>query len=487
MSNGFLLIPIFFPVICGALFFALNPKTKKARNTFVLTSVLINTAIMFVTIFLTNDILFTLFDFSGDLTIALNLDGLGKIFAGLVSVLWPFTALYALEYMKKEEHIRMFYTFFLVSYGVTLGIACSGNMLTMYFFYELLTLVTLPLVIQPMTKASNRAGRAYLIYSIGGAAFAFIGLIFILSYGSGAGFTMGGVLTNLANSHKNLLLAVYVLAFMGFGVKAAVFPLHGWLPKASVAPTPVTALLHAVAVVKAGAFAVIRLTYYSYGTDFLKGTWAQYAVMAIVIFTILFGSSAALKQVHFKRRLAYSTVANLSYILFGVTLMTPIGLEAGVLHMLFHSIIKIGAFFAAGAVLHSTKREYISELDGLGKKMPITFGTFTVFALALTGIPLFNGFVSKWALASAAIQSGDTLSFIGIIVLLISALLTAIYMLNISVRAFFPKKDAELTYLEGVHEVNGYMTVPMIILAIACIALGLFSQPVVDLISSALM
>ena len=135
MSNGFLLIPIFFPVICGALFFALNPKTKKARNTFVLTSVLLNTAIMFVTIFLTNDILFTLFDFSGDLTIALNLDGLGKIFAGLVSVLWPFTALYALEYMKKEEHIRMFYTFFLVSYGVTLGIACSGNMLTMYFFY----------------------------------------------------------------------------------------------------------------------------------------------------------------------------------------------------------------------------------------------------------------------------------------------------------------------------------------------------------------
>lgn len=236
---------------------------------------------------------------------------------------------------------------------------------------------------------------------------------------------------------------------MGFGVKAAVFPLHGWLPKASVAPTPVTALLHAVAVVKAGAFAVIRLTYYSYGTDFLKGTWAQYAVMAIVIFTILFGSSAALKQVHFKRRLAYSTVANLSYILFGVTLMTPIGLEAGVLHMLFHSIIKIGAFFAAGAVLHSTKREYISELDGLGKKMPITFGTFTVFALALTGIPLFNGFVSKWALASAAIQSGDTLSFIGIIVLLISALLTAIYMLNISVRAFFPKKTPSLPILKA--------------------------------------
>lgn len=224
MSNGFLLIPIFFPVICGALFFALNPKTKKARNTFVLTSVLLNTAIMFVTIFLTNDILFTLFDFSGDLTIALNLDGLGKIFAGLVSVLWPFTALYALEYMKKEEHIRMFYTFFLVSYGVTLGIACSGNMLTMYFFYELLTLVTLPLVIQPMTKASNRAGRAYLIYSIGGAAFAFIGLIFILSYGSGAGFTMGGVLTNLGKFSQEFASSRICFSFYGLWRKSSSVP-----------------------------------------------------------------------------------------------------------------------------------------------------------------------------------------------------------------------------------------------------------------------
>lgn len=210
-------------------------------------------------------------------------------------------------------------------------------------------------------------------------------MVFIIIYGSGAGFTMGGILSPAAFENKNLLLTVYVLAFMGFGVKAAVFPLHGWLPKASVAPTPVTALLHAVAVVKAGAFAVIRLTYYSYGADFLRGTWAQYVVMGVAVFTILFGSSAALKQVHFKRRLAYSTVANLSYILFGVTLMSEAGLNAGVLHMLFHSIIKIGAFFAAGAVLHNTGKEYISELDGLGKKMPVTFTAFTVFALSLTG------------------------------------------------------------------------------------------------------
>lgn len=486
MSNAFLLIPILLPILCGAAFFAIDPKTARVKNIFVTASVLLTSAAMFWLIFTTNDILFTLFSFSGELTIALNLDGMGKLFAGLVSVLWPATTIYALEYMKHEGHQRMFYAFFLVSFGVTLGIASSGNMLTMYFFYELLTLCTLPLVIQPMTKAALRAGRAYLIYSIGGAAFAFIGLVFLIVYGNTSGFTMGGTLTNAALAHKDVLYAVYFFAFMGFGVKAAVFPLHGWLPKASVAPTPVTALLHAVAVVKAGAFAVIRLTYYSFGADFLRGSWAQYAVMGVAIFTILYGSSAALKQVHFKRRLAYSTVANLSYILFGVTMMTPAGLEAGVLHMLFHSLIKIGAFFAAGAVLHNTGREYLCELDGLGRRMPVTFGCFTVFALALTGIPLFNGFISKWALASAAVETGGAAELIGVIVLLISALLTAMYMLSVSVRAFFPKKGTDTAALCDIREVNGLMTVPMLILAAVCIILGVFSSPIVELIHTAL-
>ncbi len=486
MSNAFLLIPIFLPIICGTVLFTANFKSECIKRFFIMSSVVLTSVVMFMLIFLTNDILFTLFAFSGDFTIALNLDGMGKIFAGLVALLWPFTTLYAFEYMKHEKRLKMFYTFFLVSYGVTLGIACSGNILTLYFFYELLTLSTLPLVLQPMNKASRRAGRAYLIYSIGGAAFAFIGMVFILTYGSGTGFTMGGILTPSALDKKDMLLGVYVASFLGFGVKAAIFPLHSWLPKASVAPTPVTALLHAVAVVKAGAFSIIRLTYYSFGTDFLRGTWAQYAVMAISAFTILFGSSAALKQVHFKRRLAYSTIANLSYILFGVTIMTPMGLESGILHLLFHSIIKIGAFFAAGAVLHNTGREFVSELDGLGKRMPVTFACFSVFALALTGIPMFNGFISKWSLASAAISSGGIPEMIGVIVLLISALLTAIYMFNVCIRAYFPKKDTDIAALKGIKEANWRMTAPMLILAATCIFFGLWSQPVISLISSAL-
>lgn len=485
MSNAFLLIPIFLPVLCGAAELLLPFRADRLRNVFVMASVLVTSALMGIFIFTADDSVFTMLKFTGELTLALRLDGLGRIFAALAAILWPFTTLYAFEYMKHEERQRMFYAFFMISYGVTLGIACSGNILTMYFFYELLTLSTLPLVLQPMTRAAIRAGFSYLLYSIGGAAFAFIGMIFLLTYGSG-GFEMGGILNQTAQDNRDLLLVVYVVSFMGFGVKAAIFPLHAWLPKASVAPTPVTALLHAVAVVKAGAFAVIRLTYYSFGTDFLKGSWAQYAVMAVALASILYGSSAALKQVHFKRRLAYSTMANLSYILFGVTLMTPAGLEAGVLHMLFHSIIKIGAFFAAGAVLHTTEREYVSQLNGLGRRMPYTFGAFTVFALALTGVPLFNGFVSKWALASAAVESGGAFELAGIIVLLISALLTAIYMLNVVVRAYFPGESTDVKALAGISEAGGLMTVPMVVLAAACVVFGVYSQPIIDLIASLL-
>jgi len=483
MSNALMLIPIFLPIICGAIVLGVRFPGDKLRNGFILASVLATSTVTFVLLFTLSSELFTLLTFTGDLTLALKLDGLGRIFAGLAAVLWPFTTVYAFDYMKHEHRQRMFYAFFLISYGVTLGIAASGNILTMYFFYELLTLSTLPLVIQPMTTGSRRAGRFYLLYSIGGAAFAFIGMVFLLTYGSGADFVMGGILTGEAWDNRAIMLVVYVGAFMGFGVKAAIFPLHAWLPKASVAPTPVTALLHAVAVVKAGAFACIRLTYYSFGPDFLRGTWAQYAVMAVAMISILYGSSAALKQVHFKRRLAYSTMANLSYILFGVTLMTPAGLEAGVLHLLFHSVIKIGAFFAAGAVLHNAEREYVSELDGLGRRMPVTFGAFVIFALSLTGVPLFNGFVSKWSLASAAVESGGIFELAGIVVLLISALLTAIYMLNVCIRAYFPGEKTDTKALVRVREASDLMTVPMAILAGACIFFGVSSQPVIELIS----
>ncbi|MEG1743676.1 MAG: proton-conducting transporter membrane subunit, partial [Clostridia bacterium] len=289
--------------------------------------------------------------------------------------------------------LNVFYMFYTLTFGTTLGIAMSENLLTMYFFYELLTLVTLPLVIHPMTKKSSKAGRTYLYLSLAGSAFAFIGLVLLISNTGSAEFVLGGIMNGKAD---NLNIFIYFLTFMGFGVKAVIFPVHIWLPQTTVAPTPVTALLHAVVVVKSGVFAIIRITYYNYGADYLRGTWAQTVCLIIVIFTILFGSVMSVKERHFKRRLAYSTISNLSYVLFGALLMTTAGFAAALLHMLFHAIIKICAFFCTGNVKYMTEREYCFQLDGLGKKMPLTFAAFTISAFALTGVPLFCGFVSKW-------------------------------------------------------------------------------------------
>ncbi len=482
MNELFLIIPVFLPIILGAILFFIPFKSQKQRNAYVITSLLLSSVAVWLAAFLVPDKTFTLLQFTDDLSFSLRLDGAGKLFSCLSATLWPITAVYAFDYMKHEEHHQMFYCFFVMAFGTTMGIAMAENILTMYLFYEMLTLTTIPLVAHGMTKKHNRAARKYMLYSIGGAAFAFAGVVFLIINGAGT-FRLGGNIVTVEN--ETLAQVLYLFAFMGFGVKSAIFPFHGWLPTASVAPTPVTALLHAVAVVKAGAFALIRLTYYSYGTSFLQGSWVQYTVMALSIFTILYGSVSALKQNHFKRRLAYSTVSNLSYIGFAATLMTPAGLVAAFCHLIFHSVIKIGAFFAAGSVLHNSEREYVPQLEGIGKKMPWTFGFFTVFALALTGIPPFCGFFSKWYISTAALHTAGALEIIGVVALLISALLTAVYMLSPVVRAFFPRENAEID-LDGVKEAKPAMLATMGICAVLCIVMGIFVKFPVEIIGEVL-
>ncbi len=448
---------------------------------FLESAVILNSILVWYLLLHHSDSTFLLAHFTGDLSICFKVDGMGMVFAGLVSALWPFATLYAFEYMTKEEHEKIFFLFYTMTYGITLGIALSANLLTMYFFYELLTLVTVPLVMHTLTREAILASRKYLYYSLGGAAFAFIGLIMIIIYGTTTDFILGGVLDlTKIGGRTNVLLFVYVMAFLGFGVKAAVFPFNSWLPQAGVAPTPVTALLHAVAVVKSGAFAIIRLTYYSFGVDFLKGTWAQTTVMLVVMFTIVYGCSRAVKETHLKRRLAYSTISNLSYILFGVTIMTPLGLVGALTHLIFHAVIKICSFFCAGAIIHQTEKQYVHELDGMGYRMPCVFGIFTVSALALMGVPGLAGFISKWNLASAAVESGNPVAYFGIACLLISALLTAIYMLTIVVRAFFPGKDFDDSSIKEFKDPNWKMLLPLFVFVFFIIAFGLYSQPLTD-------
>lgn len=474
-------IVILVPFLGGILIPLIPFKSRTARNIYTEGLILINAVLVAVLLFNPPQGVLEVIKFTGNLRFAFKVDGMATLFAGMISFLWPLATLYAFEYMTKEEHEDIFFMLYSMTYGVTLGIALAGNLLTLYCFYEMLTLVTVPLVLHTLTREAVLASRKYLYYSLGGAAFAFIGLIFIIMYGNSTNFVFGGVLdmAKIGNNTDALLL-VYVMAFMGFGVKAAVCPFNSWLPDAGVAPTPVTALLHAVAVVKSGAFAIIRITYYSFGTDFLRGTWAQSVVMAVTIFTIVYGCSRAVKETHLKRRLAYSTISNLSYILFGVTIMTPAGLIGALTHMLFHAFMKIASFFCAGAVIHQTEKEYVHELNGLGRRMPVVFSVFLISALALMGVPGLAGFISKWNLAAAAVESNSVLAYVGVAALLISALLTAIYMMTIVMRAFFPGEDFNYDTVKQYKDPNWQMLLPLCIFAVMIVFFGLKSDIFVD-------
>lgn len=481
MKPEMMLVAVLLPIL-GGITIPLLPFKKRNHMAIYIESVVVLTSLLVAGLLMNRPAAaMPIVRFVSNLSLSLKIDGLSVVFAGLVAALWPLATLYSFEYMKHEEREKGFFMFYTITYGITLGIAFSEDMLTMYFFYELLTLVTVPLVLHTMTREAILASRKYLYYSLGGAAFAFLGLIFLLTYGTTVDFTFGGVLETAVTEgpYRNQLLLIYVIAFCGFGVKAAICPFNSWLPQAGVAPTPVTALLHAVAVVKAGAFAIIRLTWYSFGPDFLRGTWAQNVVMAIVIFTIVYGCSRAVKETHLKRRLAYSTVSNLSYILFGVCIMTPMGLVGALSHMVFHAVMKIASFFCVGAVMYKSGKQYVHEINGFGRKMPMTFGIFTVSALGLMGVPGLAGFISKWNLATAAVMSENVMACVGIGALLISALLTAIYMLSIVIRAFVPFQGMEVSIPEGTKDPNWLMLVPLFLFAAAVLYFGLQSAPIV--------
>lgn len=478
MPVWMLCLPVLFPMVAGGIMLARPIEDRKKRQIYVAGVAILNTCLAMLVLIWQPEGTLTLIRFSDTMSITLGIDGVGKLFGILVSLLWPLTTFYSFEYMKHEGRENKFFGFFTMTFGVILGVAFAKNFLTLYFFYELLTLATLPLVMHSMDGKARYAGKKYLIYSLSGAAFAFIAMIFLLNYGSTLDFTLGGVLDpGKAGGNETLLLVAFVLGFFGFGVKAAIFPFSGWLPDASVAPTPVSALLHAVAVVKAGVFAVIRLTYYGFGCDFLRGTWAQSVVMTAAIVTIVYGSAMALRTPHLKRRLAYSTISNLSYILFAVTLMTPSGLTGGLAHMIFHAVIKITLFFCAGAILYKTGREYVYQLDGFGRAMPVTMATFTVVSLGLMGVPPLAGFVSKWSIATAAVEVGTPWAYAGVAALIISALLTALYLMSVVIRAYFPGKNFDPASVKDVHDPGRLMTVPLIILSIASVLLGLCASP----------
>lgn len=481
---AFIIIPIIFPVLAGLLLL-FGPKWQDRKKLCIYTGASLAAAAFLVVGVLAaagGEVSFTLFYLTRTLPVFFKVDRVGKLFVSVVTVVWLCAGLFSFEYMKHEKKEQSFYGFYLIVYGVLVGLDFSGNLVTFYAFYEFMTLLSMPLVLHSRTKEAVLAGMKYLFYSFFGAYMALFGLYFLYRYTNTLTFTAGGVLNpDLVQGREPLLLLVAFLMLLGFGVKAGLFPLHGWLTMAHpVAPAPASAALSGI-IVKGGVLGAIRVVYYLFGPNFLRGTWVQTVWLSLILITILMGSMMAYREKVWKRRLAYSTVSQVSYILLGVALMQPDALQGALLHTVFHACIKCGLFLVAGAMIYETGKRRVDEYAGIGKKMPVTMGCYTLLSLALIGIPPASGFVSKWYLATGSL--GSAIKFFaaaGPVVLLISALLTAGYLLPVAIRAFLPGEDFDSSSIEG-GEPSWKMRVPILGLTALAVGLGIFAGPLVQL------
>ncbi|MGF7056603.1 complex I subunit 5 family protein [Brassicibacter mesophilus] len=476
MNRAIILVPIFFPIIMAIMMAFIKFKKEKIRNGFVAAAIIINFLLMILILYSTKITEVHLFRFNAFIDIYFKIDKLGVLFAVLASSLWIFTTFYSMEYMKHEGKEKRFFVFFTTTLAVTLGIAFSGNLFTLYIFYELLTLATFPLVIHAGSKEALESGKKYLIYSFGGATLVLLGMVLLFNLTNNLDFTAHGILNSASSSDNKLLLSIFMAMFLGFGVKAAIVPFHSWLPSAMVAPTPVSALLHAVAVVKSGIFALIRISYYIFNADIIKDINGNLYISVLVGITILLGSLLALHQENLKKRLAYSTVSQLGYILLGIVLLNEKALIGGLLHLINHALIKITLFFCAGAIYYNTGKKSISEIKGIGKQMPVTMWCFGIASISLVGIPPTNGFVSKWYLALGGLSANKLLSAV---ILLLSAFLTAAYLLPIVVTAFFQSNKDTSTERQ---EAPLKMLIPIMALTGIVVFLGLFPNVVLNFI-----
>jgi multicomponent Na+:H+ antiporter subunit D len=471
-----ILFPVLFPMLAGlAAFFVKGFKKPAAIRLFVTAALVLNCASVLFLTFGVPEISFTPFAITHTLPITLKADTLSRFFGVLVSTMWLLVGIFSFEYMKHEQNEERFFMFYLLTLGSVLGVCFAGNIISLYLFYEIMTLVSMPMVLHSMTKQAVSAALKYLFYSIAGASLALIGFFIFFSTGAPIDFVPGGAASLLANSDSKLLyLTACLLCILGFGTKAGMFPMHAWLPTAHpVAPAPASAVLSGV-ITKAGVLAIIRVVYYLFGADFIRGTFVQYAWVILSLITIFMGSMLAFKENQMKKRFAFSTVSQVSYILFGLAVLTGDGMLGALLHVVYHSVIKNGLFMVAGAIIYMTHKTNVDELAGIGKQMPVVMWCFTILSVALVGIPPTGGFVSKWFLAGGALISPlGSLSWIGPATLLISALLTAGYLLSISIRGFFPGADVDYGVLIP-KEPNLLMTAPLLVVAAASVLLGIF-------------
>ncbi len=416
---------------------------------------------------------YTLVPMVPGVALALRADLFAVVFATLAAVLWLITSIYSIGYMRVlEEHAQTrYYAAFAAAIAATMGVALAANLLTFYLFYECLTLATYPLVAHKESSAALAASRKYLAYTLSAGVVILAAMALLYSETGSLDFQAGGQ-GGLAASPASVRTLIFAGLIGGFGVKAALLPLHGWLPSAMVAPTPVSALLHAVAVVKSGVFGCVRTLAFVFGADTLAAMGAVTWLSWIAAATILFGSLVALSQDNLKRRLAYSTVSHLSYIVLGAALLSLDATTGAVLHLVNHAFLKITLFFCAGAIYATARCDRVSELDGIGRHMPLTMGAFAIAALGLAGVPPLNGFVSKWHLCLGSLEAGRGAMAA---VLIASGLLNVAYLFPIVYAAFFRSSDE----FRELGEAPLAMLVPLLLTAAASVILGIWPDALV--------
>ena len=459
-------------------------KRKNLRETFTFVVAIIQASavLSMIPIILSGKIVeFHIWQVFTNVPLLLRVDGFGLLFACVASVLWIATTVYAIGYMRGlHEHAQTrFYSFFAISLSATMGVAFSANLLTIYFFYEMLSVSTFPLVTHMQDKEARTGGRTYLGYLL------FTSLCLLLPAMSwcyvwldGGTVTMDfladtGRVGEFSQTTQITLLALFTFGF----AKAGIMPLHSWLPGAMVAPTPVSALLHAVAVVKVGVFCVIRVYSDIFGTEVLQNLDGEDWLIGIACATILISSLIAMSQDNLKRRLAFSTIGQLGYVVLGATLATDMGIGGSVLHIAMHACGKITLFFCAGAIFVASGKKYVSQLRGLGRKMPITMGAFMIGSLSVIGLPPLGGFVSKWYLALGAL---DRDAIWVVVVLLVSSLLNVFYLLPVAVTAFFRTEETEEN--PGIQEAPMACVVPLALTAVGCFVLFFLADPLLRLV-----
>ena len=430
-------------------------------------------------------ITYSLFTILPGIEIGFRVDAFGLLFAMGASLLWIATSFYSIGYMRStNEHSQTrYFACFAVSLSATIGVAFSANLFTMFLFYEILTIITYPLVAHKGTLEAKAGGRKYAIYLLG-AAKAFLVAAIILTYNltGTLEFSKTGIFPAVVQSvNPELLYIIFVLFFFGFA-KSAVMPFHSWLPAAMVAPTPVSALLHAVAVVKTGVFSVLRIIFFVFGADLMMDIGVDVFVITFASFTIITASLLALSRDNLKARLAFSTISQLSYIILGAALLTPSAMVGGIIHITNHAFSKITLFFCAGSIYVSTYKTKVSQLNGIGKKMPWTMAAFAIATLSMIGIPPVSGFITKWYLVIGSLERHN---LVVLIVLLVSSFLNAAYFVPILYRAFFKEENPnsenlDLSEHKEIKE-NPFLVVPLTLTAIVSVVLGLYPDFIVQI------